>query len=244
MKTDLDSVGRLFMREIENAEGGSIDWLDFINLRGDTEQILERDIRAARACPVGWQTALMATRPLHPRIWNSLHPEDQRRFDREFKSLWNHYRVPLSLVNAEKVLATLKRGQLSVLGGIKEVRHQGKSNGFRLTIGTRLGPDYPLHVPYLVNATGQGFDVTRFQDRLVTTLLESGVAVPHPSGGLRVDFYTCAVIRRDGRRADTVYALGELTRGVHFFTNAVSENARYAEIIAERIIGEITGETP
>jgi uncharacterized NAD(P)/FAD-binding protein YdhS len=241
VKTDLDSVGRLFMQEIEAAEGGSIDWFDFISPRGDVQEMLEQDIRAAKAGPIGWQTALMATRPLHPRLWDDLRPEDQRRFDREFKSLWNHYRVPLSMVNAEKVLGALKSGQVSVLAGINHVRHLGESDGFRLTIGSRLGPDYPLDVPYLVNATGQGFDVTRFQDRFIEALLESGVVVPHPSGGLQVDFNTCAVIHRDGRKANTVFALGELTRGVHFFTNAVSENARYAELIAGQITAAIAG---
>jgi uncharacterized NAD(P)/FAD-binding protein YdhS len=239
LKTDLDSVGRLFMQEVEAAEGGAIDWLDFVSPRGDTQQILEQDIRAAKAGAIGWQTALMASRELHPRIWHSLHPKDRERFDREFKSLWNHYRVPLSMVNAEKVLSVLKSGQLSVLGGIKHVRHLSDSKEFRLTIGARLGPDYPLDVPYLVNATGQGFDVSRFRDRFMKTLLESGVVMPHPAGGLQVDFDTCAVIHRDGRIADNVFALGELTRGVHFFTNAVSENARYANLISDRILSTI-----
>jgi uncharacterized NAD(P)/FAD-binding protein YdhS len=243
-KTDLDSVGRLFRKEMENAEGGSIDWLDFMNPRGDAAEILKRDIRAAKAGPIGWQTALMATRGLHPRIWHSLRPEDRSRFDREWKSLWNHYRVPLSMTNAEKVLAALESGQLSILGGIRHGRRLDGAGGFRLAIATRLGPDYSLDLPYLVNATGQGFDVTRFKDRFVEALLESGVAAAHPAGGLRVDFDTCAVIHRDGRKTGAVFALGELTRGVHFFTNAVSENARYAELISEQIIGNITGASP
>ena len=192
----------------------------------------------ARAGAIPWQSALMATRPLHPRIWNSLRPEEQKRFDREFKSLWNHYRVPLSLVTAEKVLGVLKSGQLSILGGVRYVRPF--TDGFHLTIETRLGPNYSLNTPYLVNATGQGLDVTRFQDRFVAALLESGIITPHPAGGIRVDFDTCAVIHGNGRTSGSVFALGELTRGVHFFTNAVSENARYADLIATGIVSIIS----
>lgn len=237
--TDLDAIGRLFMKEIEAAEGDKIDWLDFLNPRGDVSRILERDIRAAGNGAIPWQTALMATRPLHPRIWNSLPRGEQKRFDREFKSLWNHYRVPLALANAEKVLGVLKTGQLSVLGGIRNIRRLVATDGFRLTIETRLGPDFPLDAPYLVNATSQGLDVARFEDRFITTLLESGGVVAHAGGGIRVDFETCAVVDGSGRTSGTVFALGELTRGVHFFTNAVSENARYADRIAERIVALI-----
>lgn len=238
-KTDLDSIGKLFMAEIEAAEDGKIDWLTFLNPRGDVSSVLEQDIEVARNGAIPWQTALMATRPLHPRIWNSLRPEEQSRFDRDFKTFWNHYRVPMSLVNAEKVLNLLHSGQLSVLGGIKNIHRLDESDEFRLTIETRLGPVFHISVPYLINATGQGLDVSRFQDRFLETLLKTGVVTPHASGGIQVDFDTCAVVHGDGRISNSVFALGELTRGVHFFTNAVSENARYADLIAKRIVDTI-----
>ncbi len=238
-KLDLDAVGRLFIQEIETAEGEKLDWLDFLNPQGDPGHILARDIRRAESGVISNQAALMATRPLHAAIWHALTPEDQKRFDREYKSVWNHYRVPLSVINAKKALAILKSGQLTVLGGIEEIRHISPPDRFRLRIGTRLGPGYHLEVPFLINATGQGLNVTRFEDRFISNLLTSGIISPHHSGGIRVDFNSCAVIDRDGKTSSSVFAVGELTRGVHLFTNAISENVKYADRITDILIANI-----
>lgn len=238
-KLDLDAVGRLFMQEIETAEGRKINWLDIFNPQEHPIQILEQDIQTAQNGVITGQVALMATRPLHADIWRALAPEQQKRFDREYKSFWNHYRFPLSMVNAKKVLATLKSGQLTVLDGIEEICHLSNPNRFRLGVKTRLGPVYHLETPFLINATGQGLNVTQFKDRFISNLLQSGIISPHASGGIQVDFNSCAVINRSGRVSRSVFAAGELTRGVHFFTNAISENAKYAERITDILIADI-----
>ena len=236
---DLDTVGRLFMREIEAAEGGKIDWLDILNPQGDPIQILGRDIQKAQSGAIAGQIALMATRPLHADIWFALSPEERNRFDRVYKSVWNHYRFPLSMVNAKRVLDILKSGQLAVLGGIGKISHLSNPNRFRIQINTRLGPVYHLETPFLINATGQGLNVTQFTDRFISNLLQSGVISPHDSGGIRVDFNSCAVINSDGKVSTSVFAVGELTRGVHLFTNAISENVKYADRITDIIISDV-----
>ena len=145
----------------------------------------------------------------------------------------------MPLINAEKVLQSIKSGQLEVLSGVKCSRYLGSGKGFMIDIQTRFGVEYGLKVSYLINSTGQGLDVTKYDARLIQNLLSHGVIVPHPSGGIQADFDTSAVIRKDGTPSSNLFAVGEITRGVHFFTNAISENTRNAGTIADCIVSRI-----
>jgi uncharacterized NAD(P)/FAD-binding protein YdhS len=108
---------------------------------------------------------------------------------------------------------------------------------------SRYGLDYKLRIPVLINATGQGLAVTKFDDMLVRNLLAGGIIVPHQSGGIQVDFETSVVVHRNGVRSNRMFAVGEITRGVHFFTNAIRQNTRCADRITTSIVNSINNST-
>ena len=237
----LDRMAQLFYREIEEAEGKSIDWLHLFNPTGAVDQILGADIEKARKGPLPYQGVLSATEPVIGRLWNTLSIEDQCRFDRDFKSFWTVYRHPMPLINAQKVLDVLKTGQLDVLSGCGCIRSCGPGRGFEIDIETRFDIPFLLKTPYLINATGQGLDVMCFRDPFIQNLLSKGFIQPHPRGGIRVDFHTSQVIDQGENRRPDIFALGEITRGVHFFTNGVAPNVLAADSITDHILKEITG---
>lgn len=238
---DIHRIAGLFIKEIETAEGKKIDWLHVLNPKRPIEEILEADIRQAKEGPIPSQAALLATEDIAGIIWNGLSSESLRRFDCNYKSLWTVYRHPMPIVNAEKILNTLKSGQLEVLSGFKCAYHAGKGKGFYVEVQSWYGLDYRFHVPYVINATGQGLAVEKYDDTLLQNLLSAGIIVPHPSGGIQVDFETCRVFHRGGIQSNRVFAVGEITRGVHFFTNAIRQNARCADRITDFIVKSIQG---
>lgn len=232
----LNLIKDMFFKEMETAEGKKINWLRVFNPYGSIAQILEKDILMAEEGFIPYQAALTSSGPVTGYIWNNMSVEDRMRFDREYKTLWTVYRHPMPLVNARKILDAVKTGRLDIESGCMCVRTCGKK-GFEIDLNTRFGIPYTLKTPYVINATGQGLDVARFDSVLTGTLLDKGFIHPNPNGGINADFYTNEVIGKNGRIIPGFFALGEITRGVHFFTNGIVPNMINSERIADRILG-------
>lgn len=237
----LSQAGRLYRKELEEAYAKPLPWLEILNPIGSPASILSEDIKRAQEGPLGYQAVLNAVADLIAPLWNSLAIEDRRMFDREYRTFWNVYQYPMPLINACKILSALQSGQLCVLPGLKRAGFTQRKGAFQLEIKTRFGPRQHLEAAYLINATGQGRNVTRFDDRLIHNLLKRGLLVPHPNGGIQVDYESGAVIHREGRPSKRIFAIGELTRGVHFLTNALGENAKCANRMTDCLIREMAG---
>jgi uncharacterized NAD(P)/FAD-binding protein YdhS len=197
---------------------------------------LAEDIQRAEQGPLGYQSVLNAVVDLFSPIWNRLSIADRKKFDQEYKTIWHVYQYPMPLINAYKIQAGLQSGQLGVMAGLKTVSFSDKRGVFQLGIQTRFGPIQVVEAPYMVNATGQGRDVTRFNDQLIQNLLQRGLLLPHSNGGIQVDFETSAIIHDDNRTSKRLFAVGELTRGVHFLTNSLGENIKCAHRMTDFLI--------
>ena len=231
----LDELVDLFFREVEVAEGRPIDRRKAANPEGSTLEILERDLAKSDAGVIPYQAALLATEGIIGRLWNLLSLDDQFRFDREYRNLWSVYRYPMPAKNARRVREVLRSGQLEVLSGIVGIAHDPTAGTFAVELRDRAGTCRILEVPVVINATGQCMDAWKIDSGLLRQMLSDGTAASHPSGGINVDFDTGRVIDRSGLVSDSLFALGELTRGVHFFTNGVVPCALHARDIVEFI---------
>lgn len=233
----LDVIRELFFKEIENAEGKGIDWLRVFNPDGSVSDILEKDIKKAEQETIPYQRVLNASGPLTGMIWKHLSVEDRLRFDRELKTLWTVYRHPMPMVNAGKIIAAIKSGQLDIESGCMCVRTCGDKD-FEIDVSTRFGVPYVIKSPFIINATGQGLAVSKFDSELIRKLIERELIVPHPNGGIYVDFETSVVLNRKGGLIPGLFALGEITRGTHFLTNGIVPNMKTSARIADYIIAD------
>ena len=209
-------------REIEGTM--TVDWN---KIATDPEPLPEliSDIANAESGATPWQAILKSTASFVERYWNSFSLEDKKTFFKYFLSPWATYRAPMPLENAYKILALMESGQLRVLRGEK-VRWNGSKFVISLE-GTEVQSQF------LIEATGQEFNPYRVDSPLLQRLLSSGLLKSHPAGGVEVDFSTLAA--RKG-----IYVVGEMTRGVHFFTNSIDRNIAHAARIADHLTGEQT----
>lgn len=79
----------------------------------------------------------------------------------------------------------------------------------------------------VIYATGVPRDVNELDSCLLESLLNEGVVVAHPYGGIFFDKNTRKVFGREGLSRE-IYVLGELGCGQNFFTSALEINARHA----------------
>lgn len=184
----------------------------------DAVERLRAQIVAAEAGTPSHQDYVRGLRDLAPVLWRRLSAEDQRIFDEQYYSLWNRYKHPVALGVARPFLKLIDEGKVTIMRGTPA----GQGDGAQVVI----------------NASGQDFNVERSESPLLRSILDRGLGVPHPRGGLRVD----DALRVHGPRGATqgLYALGALTRGEHFAVASIHALVGASERLCSHLEAEAT----
>lgn len=193
---------------------------------------LREDLEAARSGQVSWQSVLVATAGCIERFWNCCDPETRTLFLERHLSRWFACRHAIPIKNAERILRLMESGQLRVLSGLHSIRHDPDAGIFSVT----RQQGNTLRSRILINATGEEYDTARIRSPLLGRLLAGGMLAAHPQGGVHVDFRTCEAIGPAPRSPGTLFVIGSLTRGVHFYTNAIDRNVAHAARVSDAML--------
>jgi uncharacterized NAD(P)/FAD-binding protein YdhS len=169
-----------------------------------------------------WQTVLFSVYPTVPRIWEVLEDNDKKEFLEDYYSLWLSYLAAFPIDNAYKIYSLLKSGQLTIYRGLKDVTYDPQSGIFTAKL-----EDQNLHASYLINATGQGHDITQSNSPLLQNLLQNNYIQPHLLGGIEVDFITLRAISVD--KVLPLFIVGDSTWG------ACMATADLAQLVTNQI---------
>ncbi|MYB36217.1 MAG: hypothetical protein F4Y26_02265 [Gammaproteobacteria bacterium] len=225
-KLRLADVARMLGSEVEHAQGHPVELRDIIGEYRPAVDYYEDEIALARGRARPWQAVLYATNRNIDLLWHHLAEEDKKILVSEWLNDWLTYRASIPRENAERVLALMKSGQLTITRGASRFSHDASRGTFtmHLTSGT------PLEVDRLVAANGSASRLEDADSTLVGNLLVRGLAVPHRYGGLDCVFETGQVVPRADRDVTSprMYALGPITSGVYFFTTALEIIERQA----------------
>ena len=121
----LSSVFELLDRELAEAYGSPVDWRQVLNPSDSAARILRQDILDARQGdgPEGeriWQTVLVGIFPVVRDLYLNLTLKERARFDRDFNTLFFMHAATQPVINAEKMLALMEAGIVSVVRSIKK----------------------------------------------------------------------------------------------------------------------------
>ena len=208
-------------------------------MRMQYRSTLENEIMAAEKGPIVHYEFLCATADIIERVWDRLSTEDKQRFDREYRSLWYAFRHAMPLPTARVLKAAFDTQSISLMVLDGDITHDPKRNRYSLQ-GHDPANQQPvnLDVDAVINATGDATNIQQIDDTLVQSLLESGLACPHPNGGFDVDFSTNKLLDSDGQ-TNNLFAIGALTRGVYFYTHAIDRVRAHASRIAGTIVNDL-----
>ena len=187
---------------------------------------------AAEAHGRPWQSIINGLRSSLQDIWQSLPVEEQARFLRHVRPLWDAHRHRLPLEVHGRLQAEFNEGRAVLLrGSVTEVERDGE--GFRLTL-RRRGSQEPE-----VLTADLAFDCTGHRPDLVSPLIESLVAKgaasldPHRLG-LAVE-PNGQVLGGGGAPTPGLFALGPLCQGSLWEITAVPEIVRQCDEAAQSI---------
>jgi uncharacterized NAD(P)/FAD-binding protein YdhS len=176
----LNEIFELLNAELEDAYGRRINWGEVMAPKKAPPELLESYIKDAvhgdgPHGEVVWQTVLHHSFDFIRRIYLNLAPEDRRRFDREYTSVFFSYAAPQPIINAEKLLALMKSGIVEVgkLGNDYQLE-KNKTGGYAFVC---KDTDQSLKMKtfqYVVNARGQERSVATDPSELMKHLISTG----------------------------------------------------------------------
>lgn len=236
----LEDVSHLIIQEIEHADDNLFDLSEVLNNKAGAYEYLQSEITLAQGKERIWQSIIYALNGVIDWIWHYLSDEDKRRFMRDFRSLWLAYRVSFPVQNALKLQELLRTDQLSLLGGLRDVDYDPRTEQFLLELEDRhSGLSVLVRTKYLINATGYSNSVAKCRVPLIQNMVKRGLARPSPYSGFEVDFFNGTVHGQSNWHSDRLYALGALATGAWLHTNIFEVNVRHARQAAQRIIEQL-----
>jgi hypothetical protein len=269
-RVTLSTVFELLDRELKAAYGSPFDWRKVIGAPGDAAHRLRRHIQEASRGdgPDGeliWQTVLLEIFPVVRELYLNLSLSERKRFDRDFTTAFFMHAATQPVINAEKLLALMDAGVVSIVKLGNDYRFEHLTSGqFQFTYRDPLDRERQDLYRYVVNARGQPRSVESDSAELARNLLMrgyvqieetmGGVPAPpaHPeavpgeapdrfsykTGSIVVDPETHRVAGND-QFSKPVYAVGAMTRGQIIDASMANGIARSTGTIADRIITEL-----
>jgi uncharacterized NAD(P)/FAD-binding protein YdhS len=187
---------------------------------------------AAEAHRSPWQAIINGVRSSLQDIWQGLPVEEQARFLRHVRPLWDAHRHRLPLEVHGRLQSEFNEGRAALLPGqVKKVERDGE--GFRLTLRRRGSSETEIL------ASDLAFDCTGHRPDLASPLIESLVS----RGAASVDAHRLGLavepngqaLGRSGTPTPGLFALGPLCQGSLWEITAVPEIVRQCDQAAQSI---------
>jgi uncharacterized NAD(P)/FAD-binding protein YdhS len=205
---------------------------------------VRKEVRLAVSKGIDWRPVLDAIRPFNQEIWQGLNQDEQKRFLRHIRALWDTHRHRC----APEIIAVKER--LEKEGRL--ICHRGHIRGYR-PVGDQIEVTYrprgatetkTFTVRQVLSCTGPQSDYRKLDDPLVRHLLEHDLLAPDP---LKIGAYTGdgGLIRnQSGAAVDGLYTLGSTQKGRLYESIAVPELRGQAATLATRILAEHVTRSP
>ena len=197
---------------------------------------IRRHARVLAAEGVDWREIMASLRPVTPRLWETLPPDERARFLRHARAYWDTHRHRVSTDVWQRFQGLRSAGHVSVVAG-RLLAFDEDAAGVTVRLRARGADEQrSLRVGVVINCTGPEADVRRIADPLVVSLLASGLARPDVLGlGFDTDDHL-ALIGRDGTASPSLWLTGPLLKGRLWESTAVPELRVHASRVARAVL--------
>jgi uncharacterized NAD(P)/FAD-binding protein YdhS len=196
-----------------------------------------------RRAEVDWRGAVDGLRPHVQAIWRGWPLADRRRFLRHLAAWWNVHRHRMAPEVAAKIDALREASRFDVAAG--RIDRMTLEAGAVEVVWTPRGQTTPKvrRVAQVINCSGPRGDLARSGDTLIGALLAEGLVRPDACRlGLDVDARS-RVIGASGEAAESLFAVGPLTRGQFYEITSVPDIRLQAADCADSILNHLVLKT-
>lgn len=253
----LERIAALVRHDVEQASdtvGAGIDWRAVFSpyagcrTAGKVDRraadILAREIEAARSGPDSTANYLVEyLTGAELALWevfavDSLSLEDELRYRQRFETTMLSYAAPCPIETAERVLALMKAGRLSIRRGVSGVGFNAADDCY--DIHTEAGME---KAAILINTTGsvdRRVNSDR-QDALYARMRESGLIRAYVKGGREMGGIAVDMRSFRAKGARNIYVASQFLWGPGFFVSSARMMATIAGWILESIFAPDQG---
>jgi hypothetical protein len=146
------------------------------------------------------------------------------------------YLAAFPLQNAKIISEYMQQGKIEVISGLQAVSYDSETGMYNITIQNHEIPKN-IQAPFLVNATGPGYNITTTDSTLLHNLQKNGLIASHPRGGIIIDHETFQPIVNQAN-VPSIYVAGEMLRGEKLMTTDLGVACRHTANIASQIVDE------
>ncbi|MCU0463542.1 MAG: FAD/NAD(P)-binding protein [Anaerolineae bacterium] len=168
-----------------------------------------------------WQSVMDALRLHTNTLWRQFGESERCRFSRHLMPLWNvaRHRIPAS--SAAVIEQMTAAGRLRLVEGRLQ-RVDAVDNALSITIRQTNGDTLRVYPRWVINCTGPNPDL-RAASPVLRQLFADGYITADPLGMGLDATPDGALIDRDGRASEVLYAVGPLRRGVLLESTAIHD---------------------
>lgn len=182
---------------------------------------LRREIRAARAQGLSWQTAMDHWRPYLPTLWSQMPADDRRRFLTKYFTLWGIHRHRMAPAIGARIADERRQGTLDIRAGGARITEADDQGATITTQGNNT------HFAWVFDCRGPGYNLMTSDNVLLKQMARDGLLAADATGwGVAVE----DDLKVSGQQG--LYAIGPLAIGARLETTAVPELRGQAQAIA------------
>ncbi len=230
----IDDLLKLVKKEVSYIYQKDISYKEILTYSGDPQRILREDLYKAKRKKLLWGKMQMEFFNLIEEYWKAFSLDEKRKYLKNYLGIMQRYTSSFAVVNGEKILALMKRGQLTIETGIDNLNYRKDECIFSCELNNKKWK-YNKKFDYVINATGSGKDLQKFSPPLYANLAYSNKVQFNPFGGLNVSIKDFSILTNKNFTAK-LYAAGSPTFGSVFFTNFVLTSAKQTEVILTDIL--------
>jgi uncharacterized NAD(P)/FAD-binding protein YdhS len=199
-------------------------------------RLVRRQISQGHERGIEWQSVFDSLRPQVAQIWQSLSEPERQRFLRHVRPYWEVHRHRVGPQIAQSILEQVSRGQIQVHGGRITDFKEDRSGAKVIYRDRKRGVENAIYAERVINCTGPESDYRRLDNRLISSLLSSGLTRPDPLFlGLDVS-PDGALISRDGTISDSLFAVGPTRKGSVWESTAVPELREQIDRLVDHLL--------
>jgi uncharacterized NAD(P)/FAD-binding protein YdhS len=199
-------------------------------------RMVREQIRQGQERGLEWQSVFDSLRPQVAQIWQSLSEPERRRFLRHVRPYWEVHRHRAAPQIAQSIAEQISCGQIQVHAGRITGYTEDRSGVKVIYHDRRSGTANAISVDRVINCTGPESDCRRLDNRLISSLLASGLTRPDPLFlGLDVS-PDGALISRTGTISDSLFAIGPIRKGSVWESTAVPELREQIHRLVEHLL--------
>lgn len=211
----LEKVKEWFYKEMTEHQI-DVDWV-WNHLGKGTIEGMALDLKHSKKLGE-FQSMIRHMRTCYPFIWNALSEDERDGFLSRYSDQWQRFKAPIPQETAKLLINEINNQSICLVSGLETIVKTEKDFELKDSKGNKYSE------PYLINCTGQNMNVKEslhLQGKLIHSLVEKGLLVPHKYGGVQIDYPSMSIVDSAGFKHKLFKTYGQMVSGVQFGNNNV-----------------------